>query len=72
MNLKNNSNEYQKLLGEDFDKIPKAVLAAIAISLANRITSDNFEESLAVVRSEWWILYENKIVPQKPTIAALK
>lgn len=44
---------------------PKAVFAAIAIS-ALTCGGDWIERADERVRGEWWNLYDNGIVPQKP------
>jgi len=59
-------NEYQGALSSDFYRLcPKAVFAAIAVSLASD-GGDSLEEAEQNIKSEWWILYQNGIVPQKP------
>lgn len=66
MHLKNNSNEYANAC-EGFDKTPKTVYAAIAYSLALRMTgSESHEEAIEIMRGEWDDLYHGGIVPQKP------
>ena len=72
MNLNYTGNEYMDFLGDDFDRMPKAVLAAIAVSLASRLTSDNKEEAANLIRREWWILYQNGIIKQKPRVPNVK
>ena len=57
-------NEYVDALGTFYEKAPKAVLAAIAYSLANRLFGDGNE--FAGLTEEWEALYAAKIVPQKP------
>lgn len=59
------SNEYAKTLGKWYDKIPKAVLAAVAVSFATQ-GGDNLEQALVAVMTEWNTLHLNGIVPQKP------
>jgi hypothetical protein len=66
MNLTNKSNEYVKIL-KDYDRIPKTVLAAIAVSFALRIEEEAWERVENRVANEWQALYDNGIVPQKPT-----
>ena len=62
-------NPYANLLrkGKLFEVCPKAVFAALAVSYASRGGDflDNVENK---VLKEWWILYRNQIVPQKPPI----
>lgn len=67
MNLKNKSNEYQQALGDIFDKAPKAVLAAIATS-ALTCGGGELDQARDRALREWWVLYEQGIVPQKPTL----
>lgn len=66
-------NEYASLLrGKFYDAIPKAVLAAIAVSYAGHILESGFESIFepgaaeAALLDEWRVLHENGIVPQKP------
>jgi hypothetical protein len=65
MNLKNKTNEYQKALGHTFEQTPKAVLGAIIASLTS-CGGEKLEESERALQAEWWILYRNEIVPQRP------
>ena len=65
MNLNYTGNEYQELLGELYAEIPKAVLAAIAVSLASR-GGDYPQDAKQNVAEEWEVLHTNGIVPQKP------
>lgn len=58
-------NEYQKAF-PNYDLTPKAVIAALAYSLAMRLSSDDIEEAEAILKDEWITLYHAKIVPQKP------
>lgn len=64
MNLKNHSNEYCRQLTH-FDKVPKTVLAAIAVS-ALTCGGDQIDKADERVMGEWWALYRAGIVPQKP------
>lgn len=60
------TNEYAHALDDRFYRtIPKAVLAAIAVSYASE-GGDNLADAQERVREEWGILYDNGIVPQKP------
>jgi hypothetical protein len=61
--LKNLGNEYASCLGTLFDRAPKAVLAAIAVSYAS---VDHLPLARINVLREWWLLYDNGIVPQRP------
>jgi hypothetical protein len=65
MALNKTSNEYAQSLGDVFDKTPKAVFAAIAASFAT-CGGDYLNEAQMRIINEWWTLYENGIVPQKP------
>jgi len=59
-------NEYQHAVSNDFyTKCPKAVFAAIAISSCT-MGGDYIKEAQERVLTEWWALYDNMIVPQKP------
>lgn len=61
-------NKYQKLLSPEFyDKCPKAVLAAIAVSyVLNHIGTDP-ELAEETLLAEWHTLYANGIIPQVPS-----
>lgn len=63
--LKNKHNEYAELL-PNFDKIPKSVLAAIAVSFALRHNNEDLNGVEQDIIREWAILHNNEIVPQKP------
>ncbi len=65
MNLNNKGNEYQRLL-KDFDKMPKTVLAAIAVSFALRQVDEDFDKAEAEVKNEWVALHNMGIISQKP------
>lgn len=58
-------NSYAESLGDLYDKVPKSVLAAIAVS-ALTVGGDYLDEARARLLAEWKALHENKIVPQKP------
>lgn len=58
-------NEYTAALGDLYEKAPKAVLAAIAVS-GMTTGGDYLEEARERVLAEWWILFDNGIVPQQP------
>jgi len=62
-------NAYAEELGRLYGKTPKAVFAAIAVS---RLTDggDSLAEAQSLLLAEWRILYENRIVPQRPVRAA--
>lgn len=62
------SNDYARVLDRDlYDKMPKTVLAAIAVSFATELSGD-ISEAQDKILEEWRILNLNKIVPQKPLI----
>ena len=67
MNLRNHSNEYANMIDREiFDKIPKSVFAAIAVSfLLNYQTVDEDNITQEII-NEWKALHDNKIVYQKP------
>lgn len=72
MNLKNRSNPYVDALGPYsvrgnlFEACPKTVFAAIAVS-ALTLGGDYLEEARDRLIAEWWVLFDNGIVPQRPT-----
>ena len=52
---------------ENYDKTSKAVFAALAYSLAVRLTGEeDHDGALAILRDEWRTLHEQGIVPQRP------
>jgi hypothetical protein len=53
---------------DTYEQTPKAVWAAIAVS-ALTTGGDFIEHADRRVRREWWVLYRNGIVPQKPPFA---
>lgn len=60
-------NSYANELGGMlYGDAPKAVLAAIAVS-ALTCGGDLLAEAKERLLREWWILFDNGIVPQKPT-----
>lgn len=65
MHVNAKSNEYADAIMRIYNDIPKAVLAAIAVSALTN-GGDNLNEALERVANEWLILWCNKIVPQKP------
>ena len=58
-------NPYAKELDAIYQQIPKAVLAAIAVSFAT-CGGDRLEEAENNILKEWRILHDNGIVPQPP------
>lgn len=59
------TNEYSSVLGPVYERMPKAVLAAIVVSFAARI-SGGLDAVPTAVMDEWQVLFENGIVPQRP------
>lgn len=52
---------------EFFDKCPKAVLFEIARQFGMRVADDfTAEGAFEAIKSEWTVLYQNEILPQKP------
>lgn len=64
MNCKNKSNHYAGAI-PGFDRIPKTVLGAIAMSYASN-GGDDLDVGGDRLLAEWRILFENGIVEQKP------
>lgn len=61
-------NEYAQSISLSlYERCPKAVFAAIAISSLTQ-GGGYIEEAERLVVAEWWALYHNGIVPQKPTM----
>lgn len=59
-------NEYQKAISANlYEKTPKAVFAAIAVSLLANYAGIDFENIDNAILDEWAILNRNGIVPQK-------
>lgn len=61
-------NQYAELVADIYAATPKAVFAAIAVSFANISAEDNLSKARDGVVEEWWLLYLNGIVPQKPPV----
>lgn len=69
MPLNKTSNGYAEAISQRlYIDCPKAVLAAIAVS-ALTTGGDSIDEAEQRVLHEWWVLYRNGIVPQKPKAA---
>lgn len=52
---------------EFFDKCPKSVLFEIARQFGMRVADDfTAEGGFGAVMSEWTILYQNQLLPQRP------
>lgn len=61
------TNEYSAVLGGLYASTPKAVFAALVVSLLiHHETSGDFEHVPAAMVGEWLILHQNGIVPQAP------
>lgn len=57
-------NEYaREVVGID---APKTVWMAIALSFAMRIAAGTTQDAVDLCATEWQVLHENGIVPQKP------
>ncbi len=62
-------NDYQKLIDSKFyERCPKAVFAAIAVSYAVNHGITKMEDITGELLNEWKTLNENGIVPQKPQL----
>lgn len=59
------TNEYAKAVADIYADTPKAVFAAIAVSLAT-CGGDHIDEAVNNILIEWRILHDNGIVPQPP------
>lgn len=64
-------NRYAALL-ENYDEIPKSVLAAVAVSLALLQNEEDLSAVSKIINDEWKVLHENGIVPQRPRKAKRK
>ena len=62
-------NEYTKYLGKFYTKTPKAVFAAIALSLAvyvaNEGEANDLKEGKKRMLEEWQILFDAEILKQE-------
>lgn len=59
------SNAYADSIGGYADT-PKAVLAALALSLAFRVSGGDLDEAVRLLAAEWATLHTGGRVPQKP------
>jgi len=66
MNWQTTNNYQLQLTQEFFDKCPKAVFAALAVSYALRVTNEDFSKVQDELLNEWQCLHSAGIVPQKP------
>jgi hypothetical protein len=62
------SNEYAKVLQPRYGAMPKAVIAAVAVSLLLKEHEGNWSAVYDAFVKEWATLHQNGIVPQKPLI----
>jgi len=61
-------NEYARACGQ-YEETPKAVFAALAYSLAVRLTGEeDYAGAVAILREEWQTLHEQGIIPQRPPV----
>lgn len=59
-------NEYQRSISRElFERTPKAVFAALAISY---YLNNGVQDIDAALLEEWKILYKQGIIPQKPPV----
>lgn len=68
MAMNKTRNQYQQLISEElYEKTPKAVFAAIAVSLFVIASGEeDFSDIDRKIITEWMALHGNAIVPQKP------
>lgn len=60
-------NDYQKMVSKEFyEKCPKAVLAALAVSFALNHQGNDEELIEEALLNEWGLLHKQNIIPQKP------
>lgn len=59
-------NDYAAALGDAYNAMPKAVTAGIMVSLAMRLSDDDLNAALALIREEWATLHRSGIIPQEP------
>jgi len=58
-------NNYVDVIPKMFERTPKTVFAAIAISLASS-GGDHMDDINEKLLYEWYLLWTNGIVPQRP------
>ena len=60
-------NEYQETISPAlYARTPKAVFAAIAVSLLANHSGVSFDQIDQAIRDEWVVLHANGLVPQPP------
>jgi hypothetical protein len=59
-------NDYQRAIGY-WDQVPKAVFAAVAVSVLT-VGGDHLDKAESRFAREWWALYTAGIVPQRPCV----
>lgn len=64
-------NDYARCLDRLYADMPKAVLAAVAVSFASH-GGDDLAGAKAAILAEWKVLHANGIVPQKPPASEVK
>tara|TARA_R110000803_G_scaffold156365_3_gene220902 strand:- start:59 stop:265 length:207 start_codon:yes stop_codon:yes gene_type:complete len=64
--MKKMNNYTEAISPELYDKTPKAVFAAIAVSFALLMEDGDFTKVDSGILKEWKTLNKNGIVPQKP------
>lgn len=67
------SNDYAQAFGRLYDRTPKAVFAAVAMSYAIRVAGAEEPAGTAIAEflHEWTVLNQNGIIPQKPAERAI-
>lgn len=64
--FKTTNNYADALSGEFYEKCPKAVFAALAVSLGLLACDENFLKVESALIDEWKALHSAGIIPQKP------
>lgn len=70
MNTKQ-GNKYAQQFGGEYERIPKAVFAAVALSFAARYCRGDLGGGTLHFLAEWQVLHENGIIPQIPVAGLL-
>ena len=66
------SNEYAQVLYPRYGDTPKAVIAAVAVSLLLKDNEGKWDGIYDAFVKEWATFHANGIVPQKPTPSTLR